>query len=102
MFFECFDSLSQQEWSGEIKLIITKDDFYELIITGHGSSHHVIVTKHSYGAVICIPRLGVSCELAALCDVFWNRESMARHIPDVDAITISSALSHLPEFYLFD
>jgi hypothetical protein len=102
MLFECFDSLSQQDWTGELELVVTKDAFYELIITGHGSRHHAIVAKHSYGAVLCIPHIGMSCELAALADTFWNCESMARHIPHVDAITISTALSFLPEFYLFD
>lgn len=102
MLFECFNYLNQQDWMGELKLIVTKDDFYELIIIGHGSQHHVIVAKHSYGAVLCIPRIGISCELAALSDTFWNYESMACHIPHVDAITISIALSFLPEFYAYD
>lgn len=102
MLFECFDSFTDQDWAGELKLVVTKEDFYELIITGCGSSHHVIVAKHSYGAVLCIPRIGISCKLVGLADIFWNRESIARHISDVDAFTLATALSYLPEFYIHD
>lgn len=53
----------------ELELVAVKEDFYEFIIIGHGSRHYVIVAKHFYDAVICIPLIGVSCELAALNDV---------------------------------
>ena len=102
MIFECFDHLTQQEWAGSLELIVTKEDLYELIIASGSSSFHVIIAKHSYGAIICIPHIGVCCELAALSDIFLNQESLSHHINDSDAITISTAISHLPEFYDYD
>ena len=99
--FECFDPFTHNVWVGKLNLLVVKCDFYEMIITRKQASFHVIVAKHSFGAVICIPHIGICCEFIALSDVSGNQRSLSRHIADVDAITISTALSCLSEFHDF-
>ena len=99
--FECFDPFTHKVWVGKLNILMTKDNFYELIISRCCCSFHVIVIKHSFGAVICIPQLNISCHSIALSDTFGNQMSLARHLANVDAITISTALSFLSEFHDF-
>ena len=100
--FECFDPFTHKVWIGKLNILMTKDNFYELIISRRYCSFHVILIKHSFGAVICIPNVEVCCKLSSLSDVLVNQKSLARHIADVDAITIATALEHLADLYDFE
>ena len=84
-----------QSWEVEVRIIKVNGSFYDLMVSGRGSSFHLVVGEHAYGSFLCIPNLGIGCELAALTDKFWNLESVSRSLPFVDAATIVAAISHL-------
>lgn len=87
----------KQQWTGHFDIHPITGEFFEVEITGRGSSFHAIVGSHSYGNFICIPCHEVGSELASLSDVFWNRERLSRQMNHIDAATIAYALSQLAD-----
>lgn len=85
----------KQSWIGQLKIINSSDDSYELEIQSRGWMFHVITGSHCWGNYICIPNHDVGSELASLSDVFWNRERLSRLIHPIDAATVAYGLSEL-------
>jgi hypothetical protein len=94
----CTPKGSITRWQGSISLLSSWDKGYEAVIMGRGSSFHVIVGVHQYGKYLCIPGIGVACELSDLSDVFWNAEQLSRRLNRLDVITVTQGVSYLPEF----
>jgi len=84
-----------QSWIGQLKVIDSSDDSYELEIQSRGSLFHVITGSRSWGDYICIPNHDVGSESASLADVFWNRERLSRLINPIDAATVAYGLAEL-------
>jgi hypothetical protein len=91
--FAC--AVGHRSWTGKIEIMHPGDDLWELVVTGDGNRFHLLVGNYAYGSFLCIPRLGISCELASLCDLFWNRESIGRHFNSFDTETLVLAISKL-------
>ncbi|PWJ51574.1 DUF6618 family protein [Faecalicatena contorta] len=99
MKYQCADPWGKQmqKWGGEMKLLCSNAQGYEVEITGRGTYLHAIIGKHRYGNYICIPNHDVGCELSDYSDVFWNRERLSKQLKEADAITVAYALCHLKE-----
>lgn len=99
MEYLCMDKTGKQKkrWTGELHLLRKDNNFYELEITGRGSSFHAMVGHHQYGNFICIPNYDVGSELADYSDIFWNQERLTGQLSKADAITVACALSHIEE-----
>lgn len=82
-------------WPGTIQLLHTKQESYELEITGRSSHFHVIIGTHSYGHYICIPNRSVGSDLAGLQDIFWNREQLYHNtsLNKADASTVACGIA---------
>ena len=93
-WFEC--QLGDKCWEGRVEFISdTQKKYYELVVSGDGSRFHILVGSYAYGFFLCIPRLGISCELSYLDDPFWNTESLGQYLSKYDTHTIVMALSFL-------
>lgn len=93
MIINC--TYEKNTWEIELQVLRVKGDLYDLRVSGRGSSFHIIIGSHAYGSFLCIPDIGVGCELAALSDTFWNQESISRHMSNVDAATIVTAIKEV-------
>ena len=92
--FEC--QLGDKCWEGRLEVVVdTQREYYELVVSGYGSRFHILVGSYAYGFFLCIPRLGISCELSYLNDYFWNTESLGQYLSKYDTHTIVMALSYL-------
>lgn len=95
MKFKCrhtYEDGHFQEWTGNWELVHYDGSFWELLISGHGSSFHSIIGVFSSGLYICIPSIDVGCGLAGWTDTFWNTEKLSASIPVTDAVTIAEAI----------
>lgn len=101
MDYICYHQTNQckQQWTGHLDICHISGEFFEVEITGRGSSFHAIVGSHSYGNFICIPNHEVGSELAPLSDVFWNLERLSTQMNDIDAATVAYALGQLADFW---
>lgn len=99
MIYKCNSSLTcgSQTWTGIIDLVDSSPFFYEAVIQARGSCFHLIAGAYQNGHYLCIPSLGIGCELAHFQDTFWNREQISRYLGPVDTESIVSAISLLPE-----
>lgn len=88
---------STERWEGDLEVMRCLPSCCEAGVTGRGSYFHIIVGEHSYGKYVCIPNLNLGSELAALDDVFWNRERLSRLMGEVDATTLSYGIRFLGE-----
>ena len=94
MEFECV--LGEESWIIEVDLLSFEDLLYELFVWGRGTKFHILIGRYLHGSFMCIPNLGIGCELADdLSDTFWNRESIGRHLNEVDTATLVCAISKL-------
>jgi len=83
--------------------INTKDNFYELMITDSDSQFHLIIGTHSSGLFLCIPSLGISCELDSFYNSFCNHVNIHKLLPVRDAETIIHVLtSFIPFAHLYE
>lgn len=89
----------ESQWIATISPITHTRSFYEVEITGRGSTFHIIAGPHSNGHFLCIPNWEVGCELAAYNDIFWNSEKISKQLSAVDTITVASGLLHLSEAF---
>lgn len=80
------------EWTGSWELLHYNGSFWELLISGRGSSFHSIAGISSAGLYICIPSIDVGCGLANWTDTFGNTEKLSGLIPVTDAVTIAEAI----------
>ncbi len=87
----------EESWTGEITLIAHSGSSYEVEIEGRGSGFNVITGRHINGNYVCLPGVGVGSELGGYQDVGWNTERLSRYLPEPDAVTVASGLSHLRE-----
>ena len=80
---------------GEISILQNYDDYYNLMISSVGYKYHVIIGTHAYGRFLCIPAIGIGCELATLNDTFWNEESIGRYLEPHIAAFLAAAITHI-------
>jgi len=93
MDFECF--YLDDIWDFHLKVLLRHNEYYDLLVSANGYSYHIIVGTHAYGAFLCIPNLGIGCELATFSDVFWNQESISRFLAPDDATYLALAIKQL-------
>jgi hypothetical protein len=93
MSFECF--YKDDLWEFDLRILESHQHYYDLMVAANGFSYHIIVGSHAYGGFICIPNLGIGCELASFCDIFWNQESIARHLAPDNATYLALAIKQL-------
>ena len=86
-----------QTWQGTIKLISCTYDHVEATMTGRGSYFHLITGPQINGYYICIPNHNVGSELASYGDLLWNKEQLARSMGVIDATTVATGLTYLPD-----
>lgn len=86
-----------KSWTGEIQMLDSTEDHYELIINARGSSFHVITGRYQNGKYLCVPNHGFGCDLAEYRDVFWNKEQISAYLNPVDTGSLTRGLSYLPE-----
>jgi len=84
----------KESWNVTLETMNISTDAYEMLVSGYGSRFHIIVGSYAYGSFLCIPALGIGCELSSMTDVFWNRESIGRHLSACDTETIICALKY--------
>lgn len=96
--FRCSLPGNSRGWEGCAEVVRQGKSMAELIIAGRGSRMNVVIGKYLRGQYICIPDLDTGCPLSSLTDVFWNRERLSGHLPEVDAITIAYALKEASEY----
>lgn len=94
MEFQCQYKLDSKKetWKGQIKHLANHGGFYEMEVTGRGSSFKVLFGQTEYYHWICIPNYDVGCDMAEWSNLFWNREKLTGLIGTVDAITVAEAL----------
>lgn len=97
MIFPCkYRSPSgEQSWASQIEMIDYALESFECRIRGRGSSYHVIIGRYLNGGFICIPSLGVCCDLADYSDTLWNAEQLEKHLSPVDAVTVANGVNTL-------
>jgi len=89
-------SYQQSSWVVDVTILYAHDNYYDVVANRYGSRFHMMVGTHAYGTFLCVPRLGISCELAHLTDTFWNTESIGQYFNAYDTATIVTVISHLP------
>ena len=90
---------SKTSWKGAIRPIQLQQAPYEMEVTARGSSFHLIVGRHAYGNYVCSPDWDVGAELAALSDLFWNRERLGNtKLRKVDASSVACAIMELSRY----
>jgi len=85
----------RDSWTVTVQPLKTdvREDFYELIVSGDGSQFHLIIGSHSHGKFLCIPKLGICCELDSFYYSVCNRLNINRFLPERDAETIVCVLT---------
>lgn len=82
-------------WSGTISPLLPFEPAdYE--VTAHGSSFHMIISRHSRGKYLCIPDWGIGMDLSEEGDRHWNLEKLLERYPrinSVDAVSIVYAVT---------
>ena len=99
MEFQCIHTIKRrtQTWQGTIEIMKLAAGHIEAAITGRGSYFHVITGPQINGNYICIPNYNVGSELAPYKDYFWNKEQLSRVMGVIDATTVATGLTWLPE-----
>ena len=100
MRYECSmpaGSGCETHWNAELHLLKRCGPYREFVITGRDTSFHGIEGPQQNGNFLCLTNWNVGCELASLSDIFWNRESLSRHLAPVDAATVACGLKCLGE-----
>lgn len=98
MDFKCINTRAgkcprhEREWTGKVEIAALTDDTVELLTEGRGSYMDTIVGKYRIGLYIRIPSIDVGCPISSMSDYFWNRERLAGHMNQTDAITVAWAL----------
>ena len=98
MDFKCIDTLAgkcpahEREWTGHVEIVSLTGNTAELFIEGRGSGMDTIIGKYQIGLYVCIPDIDVGCPISRMSDYFWNRERLAQHMNQTDAITVAWAL----------
>lgn len=81
-----------------MEILSGNDVYYDLLVSGRGRSFHIIVGAHAYGNFICVPSMGIGCELSSLTDTFWNQESISRCLLNsYDSATLVAAIEQLSQ-----
>ena len=88
-------TIGDRSWLVRIEIMHPGEDFWELVVSGDGNRFHILVGRYSYGSFLCIPRPGISCELASFSDLFWNRESIGQYLNAFDTETLVQAICKL-------
>lgn len=83
-------------WTGKLTLLGKLPGQYEAEINGRGTYFHILAGRHRYGNYLCIPNHDIGCELSDFSDIFWNEERLRSLMRKVDAVTVATALVHLP------
>lgn len=83
-------------WTGKLTLLRKLPGQYEAEISGRGTYFHILAGRHKYGNYLCIPNHDIGCELSDFSDIFWNEERLRGLMRKVDAVTVATALVHLP------
>ena len=86
-----------QTWQGTIKIINVTGNHVEASMTGRGSYFHVITGPQMNGNYICIPNYNTGSELASYKDLLWNKEQLTRSMGIIDATTVATGLTYLPD-----
>jgi hypothetical protein len=81
-----------ETWKGRIRHFVDHGGFYEMEVTGRGSSLKVLFGKTDYYHWICIPNYDVGCDMAEWSNHFWNYEKLSGLIGTIDAVTVTEAL----------
>ena len=81
-----------ESWNVTLETMNITTDTCEMIVSGYGSRFHLIVGSYAYGSFLCIPALGIGCELSSMTDAVWNRQSIGSHLSAYEAETIICAL----------
>jgi hypothetical protein len=95
MIINC--TYEKNKWKVEVRVLNVSGGFYDVMVSGRGISYHIIVGAHAYGYFVCIPSIGIGCELATLTDTFWNQESVSRYLSSTESATLVAAINHLPQ-----
>ena len=86
------------KWTGTLEILKASEDVVEVIIEARGTRMDTIIARRSDGQYcICVPDLSVGSHLARLDDYAWNLEALSSSMNEVDAATIASALTSLPD-----
>jgi len=91
MDFEC--TVGELSWMMEVDVIQIEDYQIELVVSGKGSRFHILIGIYVHGGFLCIPSLGIGCELSCYTDKFWNRESIGRHLNEYDTEMLVCAIA---------
>ena len=86
-----------QTWQGTIKIINVTGNHVEASMTGRGSYVHVITGPQINGNYICITNYNNGSELASYKDLLWNKEQLHRSMGIIDATTVATGLTYLPD-----
>lgn len=98
MDFKCINTRAgkcpaqEREWTGRVEIAALTADTVELLIEGRGSYMDTVIGKYRIGLYVCIPNIDVGCPISSMSDYFWNRERLAEHMNQTDAITVAWAL----------
>lgn len=88
----------ERGWQGEIKITRRSINMVEFLVYGRGSCMNGIAGKYMSGQYICIPDIDVGCPISRMSDIFWNKERLAAHMQETDAVTVAYALKALSEY----
>ena len=93
MEFECRSE--KGTWNGIFKNLSVHGGYFEVDVSGRGSSFHIIAGRYEYGGFLCIPGWRVGCEIAGYQDSFWNYEQLEGLMGTVDAMTVVTAIRRI-------
>jgi hypothetical protein len=80
-------------WGGNWKVLSSRTDYCELMISGRGSRFQTVIGAYSDGNYLCIPSIDIGCALGLYNDVLWNRERLSQVMDITDAVTITEAIA---------
>lgn len=88
-------------WTGILELIRHHHDYCEAYAEARGSGFHIIVGEYDAGHYLFEPYHNFGCKLASLDNIAWNLEQIQKksNLCPVDAESLVTAISHLPELY---
>jgi hypothetical protein len=96
MIINC--TYKKNKWEVEVKILSVQESSYDILVSGRGHRYHMIVGIHTYGCYLCLPSMGIGCELSSYFgDSFWNQESISRYLEESEAATIVAAIKELPQ-----
>lgn len=81
-------------WDVSWELLDFEFNHHELRIRARGSSFDVVLGQYLSGYYLCIPAIGVGCNITFWSDVFWNTERLSCLLSETDAATIAAAINH--------